>query len=221
MELRNLGLQIEGKTIWQNVNWQLALGEIWGLAGRSGSGKSLLLRCMAGLTPFTEGEMHIPPYRILPGEKKAWSFLRRHIGMVFQNSALFDDLTVFENIALYYLEKEKENPKILYSKVIAYMEALELDPSILSYYPRQLSGGMKRRVAIARSVIYQPRYLFYDEPSAELDDATSEKIAALILRLATPERLTVVVSHEKDFLALLSCKMAFLRQGTLYTGTGL
>lgn len=218
MELRGLGLALEGKYIWRNLNWQLSLGETWGLQGRSGSGKSLLLRCMAGLMPFTEGEMYIPPYRILPGEKKPWSFLRPQIGIVFQNPALFDDLTVFENIALYYLEKEKQDPKILYSKVVALLEALELDVSILRYYPRQLSGGMKRRVAIARSVIYQPKYLFYDEPSAELDDVTSEKIASLIMRLATPDRLTVVVSHEKDFLALLLCKMAFLRQGTLHVG---
>ena len=194
LELRNVTKYYGDLKVLDDVSFKLKAGETKIILGGSGSGKSTMLKLMIGLETPDEGKVMIDGQDITHMEERGLSQIRPKIGMVFQESGLFDSLPVFENVAyrLNELHVEEDEIEERVRKVLGFVgleEAIELMPS-------QLSGGMKRRVSLARALAAEPKIMLYDEPTAGLDPVTSRRINELIIRLRDTQDVSgVFVTH--------------------------
>lgn len=199
--------------IWgqlRQVNLRVGVGERWVLVGPSGHGKSTLLRALAGLKAPDAGQffLHGEDFYQLPSPQQ--SARQRKMGMLFQKNALFDSLSVFENVAFPLRELTGLSESEVKERVCGFLAAVELD-HVGELYPEELSGGMQKRLGIARALALDPEVIFYDDPTAGLDPLTSRKIVALICRLQQERRATMVaITNDMnrafemaDFLALV------------------
>lgn len=195
IELRNVGLQFGTDKVLSAVNLQVLPGEIFVVLGPSGQGKSVLLKIMAGLIEPTEGELFIEGENFFQLPTARRDELRRKMGMLFQKNALFDSLTSAENIAFPLIETAPPDqppaPSELNEKVTHYLMAVGL-PHARDLYPDEISGGMQKRLGIARALALKPQIIFYDDPTAGLDPITSRKIVDLILSLSREQKSTAV-----------------------------
>jgi phospholipid/cholesterol/gamma-HCH transport system ATP-binding protein len=199
--------------LFRGVDLTLRPGEVVGLIGPPESGKSVLLKLLAGLLDPTSGSVSIDGERFQQAEATRYS-LRRRIGMVFQNTALFDSMTLFENVAFPLRGQGLERAEIG-ARVEERLAAVGLGHAQL-LYPHTLSGGMKKRAGIARATITNPRYCFYDEPTAGLDPVTSAKIYALIHRFAKEQRAgALIISNELDTLLAACDRVLMLYNGAI------
>lgn len=191
IELRNVSLSFGAQALLKDVSFAIAKGEAFVLIGPSGHGKSSLLKLMGGLLVPTDGTVLIEGanWRSLrSGERER---LARKTGMLFQKNALFDSLTVFENVAFPLRELTDLNAKEIRQKVEFYLDAVGLSHA-RDLYPDEISGGMQKRLGIARAVVLGPEIVFYDDPTAGLDPITSRKIVQLIQDLQIELQTTVV-----------------------------
>ncbi len=192
IHLKNLSVRFGNEVILNSVNLQISEGEIVTLVGPSGKGKSVLLKSMAGLVEPTSGEVLIRGLNVNNLDRKHKQEVLKKMGMLFQKNALFDSLTVAENI-IFPLQ---EVNKIEISKAREIAEKLLEAVGILhakDLYPDEISGGMQKRLGIARAMALKPEIVFYDDPTAGLDPITSRKIIDLILELQRQQKSTVVV----------------------------
>src|SRR5271156_4734822 len=215
ISVRNLRVRYGTREILHGVNFEVPAGETLVIMGGSGSGKSTLLRTLVGLELPSEGEIWIQGKNFagMAGEQR--DELRKKMGMSFQSGALFGSMTVGENVALPLREHTP-----LDESTINIMVRLKLDQVGLSgfenYMPAQLSGGMKKRAAIARALAMEPEILFFDEPSAGLDPIIAAGLDELILELKRAYAITiVVVTHELASAFLIADRMVYVDRGNI------
>lgn len=183
------------------------------ILGKSGSGKTVFIKTVVGLIRPTRGEVNMDNISITNGEHRELLKARKNIGFVFQGAALFDSLTVFENIALPLHEHFSLTKKEIKEKVKKSLELVELE-GVEGLYPAQLSGGMKKRVAIARAIAYEPKYIFFDEPTTGLDPETALKITKLLKDLWKKIKGTfIAVTHDFGFTEEVATRIAWLKGG--------
>ena len=190
------------------------------IIGASGIGKSVLLKCITGLLHPQSGSITIDGEEVVGADRQAMLAIRRKIGMLFQEGALFDSMTVFENVAFPLVYHRSFPPREIERKVHAYLELVGMQDSMRAM-PQELSGGMKRKVAIARAMILEPRYLLYDEPTAGLDPASAAIVESMIKRLQAERAITsLLVSHDIELTRYLADRIALLEEGRIVTLTG-
>ena len=185
------------------------------IMGRSGIGKSVLLKCLSGLLFPDFGRIFIDEEEITGVPRKERERITAGIGMVFQEGALFDSMTVFENIAFPLVYRGTEEMSDIEKKVMHYAELVEMEHS-LSLYPGELSGGMKRKAALARAAILEPRYLFYDEPTSGLDPESSAVVEMLIRRMQSELKVTsLIITHDIELARFIGTHIALLENGKI------
>jgi phospholipid/cholesterol/gamma-HCH transport system ATP-binding protein len=213
ISIHNLHVAYGEREILHGVTFDVPVGETVVILGGSGSGKSTLLRALVGLEVPAGGEIIIRGKNLQNLSRSEWRELRQHIGISFQSGALFGSMTVGENVALPLHEHTRLDPA-----TIEIMVRLKLNEVGLSgyedYMPAQLSGGMKKRAAVARAMAMDPEILFFDEPSAGLDPIIAAGIDQLLLKLKEAFGITIiVVTHELASAFLIADRMILLDKG--------
>jgi len=205
----------DGNQVLRGVDLTVRPGESLTIIGGSGTGKSVLLRLIIGLMKPDAGQIQLEGINILPLREAELLKVRRRIGMVFQGSALFDSLSVGENVAFALREHTTLSETEITARVREALDLVGLG-QIEGMEPADLSGGMKKRVAVARAVALPPSVLLYDEPTTGLDPTNVEKITDLILELKTKLGVTsVVVTHDMTSALKVSDRVAMLQQGRI------
>jgi phospholipid/cholesterol/gamma-HCH transport system ATP-binding protein len=215
ISLRDLRVSYDGREILHGINFDVQRGETLVILGGSGSGKSTLLRTLVGLEIPSSGEVWIRGKNFVAISDAERDEIRKKLGMSFQGGALFGSMTVGENVALPLREHTK-----LEEPTVEIMVRLKLDQVGLSgfedFLPSQLSGGMKKRAAVARALAMDPEILFFDEPSAGLDPIIAAGIDQLILELKKAFHMTIiVVTHELASAFLIADRMVLIDKGNV------
>ncbi|WP_448588264.1 ABC transporter ATP-binding protein [Thermocrinis sp.] len=221
IEVKELNLAIEGRKILSDVSFQVREGEIFTILGGSGSGKTTITKCLVGLLKPTSGQVKVFGKEITELNPIELNQLRKDVGYVFQGAALFDSLRVWENVVFYHLEHSHIKEEELKKMALTYLRMVGLGEETLELYPSELSGGMKKRVGIARAIATQPRLLIYDEPTSGLDPITSRLIDSLIQELRDKTQSTaLVVSHDMVSAFSISDRIMIIRDGrVVFIGT--
>jgi len=203
--------------VLRDVSLSVRAGRTLALLGSSGVGKSVLLKTVIGLLEPDEGEVWVGDVELTGAPERAAEAVRREMGYVFQYSALFDSLTVAENILLGLDERHwRADSPAARARLQECLRWVNLSPEIASLYPEELSGGMQKRVAIARAIVAEQRYLLYDEPTAGLDPLNAENIAGLIRRLQRDLGVTsIVVTHDFELVRYVGDEAAILEGGRI------
>ena len=210
--VKNIGAQ----EILRGVDLEVRRGETLAIIGRSGGGKSVLLKHLIGLMRPDAGQIWIEGENIIGMKERRLASIRQKVGILFQGSALFDSMTVAENIAFPLREAGERDPKVLRKRVSEMLEVMELGGQE-EKMPVNLSGGMKKRVGLARSIIRQPSCILYDEPTSGLDPVVSDSINRLIRRLQQRFGVTsVVVTHDMKNAFHVADRIAYLHNGRIY-----
>ncbi len=210
--------------VLQGVSFGVEEGEMFGIFGPSGTGKSVLLKTTIGLMPLDRGDVRVEGESVYGSGRKGLARIRRKVGYVFQNAALFDSLSVYENVETGLAEREvKELPRRERArKIWEALELVNLDPTgVLAKLPAELSGGMRKRVGIARAIVGRPRILLWDEPTTGLDPVNTAAVERLIVGLTERLRVTsVIVTHDIEGGLEMCDRVAMLHGGTLrFVGT--
>ncbi len=210
--------------VLSGVDMTVETGEMFALFGPSGTGKSVLLKTTLGLVIPDIGDVEVDDLSVYYGPPGTIDAVRRKIGYVFQNAALFDSLNVFENVSMGLPEDELASmgARECARKVWEALDIVNLEPKeILSKIPSELSGGMKKRVGIARAIVGRPEVLLWDEPTTGLDPINTAAVERLILRLSAELEVTsLIVTHDVEGGLLLCDRVAMLDSGTLrFCGT--
>ena len=201
IEVRNLVKEFDGTMVLKNIDATFQKGVVNIIIGKSGSGKTVMLKCLVGLIQPTSGEILYDGRNLTTMRSGEIRRLRRDIGMLFQGAALFDSLTVLENVMF---------PLDMFSR----KNRRERRKRAANLLPSEISGGMKKRAAIARAIVLNPRYLFCDEPNSGLDPKTSQVIDELISDITTDfDITTIVVSHDMNSVINIGDNVIFLNEG--------
>jgi phospholipid/cholesterol/gamma-HCH transport system ATP-binding protein len=211
IEVRNLWTRFGRQVVHRDVSLTVNRAEILSLVGGSGSGKTTLMRQMLGLEKPARGEVLVFGQPLHGGDSEALRKLRNRWGVLFQQGALFSALNVFENIALPLRELKTLDEDFIRDLVLLKLQSVGMDIKHATKMPAELSGGMVKRVALARALALEPELLFLDEPTAGLDPDRSESFVQLLRGLHRELCLTVVmVTHDLDTLVALSDRVAVL-----------
>lgn len=216
LKVENLRKRLGSQQILKGVDLSVDEGERLVVIGRSGGGKSVLLRHLIGLFQPDEGYVNFEGTNLSELGEEALNPYRRDIGMLFQHGALFDSMSVEENLAFPLLEEGKVKQDEINKRIKEALELVDL-PGQEKKMPAELSGGMRKRVALARSVISRPKLMLYDEPTTGLDPIVADSINKLILRLAEHFNMaSVVVTHDMVSAYMIAHKIAYLHEGKIY-----
>jgi phospholipid/cholesterol/gamma-HCH transport system ATP-binding protein len=214
--VRDLRKAIGDQQILRGVELDVAVGETLVIIGRSGGGKSVLLKHLIGLMQPDAGEIWVSGKNIIGMSEWQLTDIRQKVGILFQGGALFDSMTVADNIAFPLREAGERDPKVLRSKVAQMLEVMEMEGQE-EKMPESLSGGMKKRVGLARAIIRQPSCVLYDEPTAGLDPVVADSINRLIRRLQERFGMTsLVVTHDMKSAFDVADRIAYLHEGRVY-----
>ncbi|MFL6541260.1 MAG: ABC transporter ATP-binding protein [Chthoniobacterales bacterium] len=214
--VRGLTKSIGAQQILRGLDLDVAKGETLVIIGRSGGGKSVLLKHLIGLMHPDSGEIWIDGENIIGLSERKLAAIRKKVGILFQSGALFDSMTVEENIAFPLREAGERNPEVIRDKIREILDVIELEGQEQKM-PVNLSGGMKKRVGLARSIIRQPSCVLYDEPTAGLDPVVSDSINQLIRRLQERYHVTsIVVTHDMKSAFHIADHIAYLHEGRIY-----
>lgn len=214
VRVENLSLSINGREILRDISFEVYEGEIFTILGGSGSGKTTITKCLVGLYKPTAGKVYVFGKDISKLNQRELDEIRRKIGYVFQGAALFDSIRVWENVVFYHLEHGRFKEEDLKLMATKYLRMVGLSERELDLYPSELSGGMKKRVGIARAIAIEPTLIIYDEPTSGLDPITSRLIDQLILELRDKTKTTaIVVSHDLVSAFSISDRILILKEG--------
>ncbi|WP_120496627.1 ABC transporter ATP-binding protein [Kiloniella sp. EL199] len=213
LEIKDLSKSFNGLKALDINDLTLDSGETLVIIGPSGSGKTLLLKILLGIIPHDTGKIFINGHSKEELEDNSQNFVDR-FGMLFQQSALFDSMTVWENIAFKELKKQSTDKTKIKAAVITLLDQVGLKPEVAHLYPAELSGGMQKRVGLARAFAGNPDFLFLDEPTAGLDPIMSNSISQLINQQAKEHLSTsIIVSSDLDSARKISTKIMMLHEG--------
>lgn len=220
LELKSVSLKFGDTTILKDVSLAVNRSEALVLIGPSGHGKSCLLKLFAGILPPTSGEVFVEGQNFLKLKEVERDVLRRKMGMLFQKNALFDSLTSGENVGFALNETTTLVADAIDKKIVEYLAAVGLGHA-RDRYPDEISGGMQKRLGIARALALDPQIIFYDDPTAGLDPITSRKIMDLIISLSREHGTTVVaVTNDMNRAYQLGHKLAMVVDGeVIVTGS--
>lgn len=215
LEVRNLHKSFGDKVVHKGVNFEVFQGEILGLFGGSGSGKSVILRSIIGLEHPDAGEIIFEGRNIVRLTERALTPIRTKIGYVFQNGALFDSLTVEENLAYPLIEHTKLKPAQIKKKVDEMLALIDMKDSNF-LYPNELSGGMQKRAGLARAIILEPQIILFDEPTAGLDPVNTKRLLENIQKLKKKGITGIFVTHDIPSAFEIADRIAILYMGKIY-----
>jgi phospholipid/cholesterol/gamma-HCH transport system ATP-binding protein len=215
IEIRNLTKSFGDNLVWEDVSFRIEDGETTAIIGRSGCGKSVLLKHINALMTPDSGDVLIDGKNIYELDYVGQRKLRQRFGVLFQGSALFDSINTFENIAFplrYFTDLSEQD---IHDKVMAALRHVNLE-SAAEKGTSELSGGMRKRVGLARAIILEPQYIMYDEPTSGLDPQTADEINELIIVMAEQFDITsIVITHDMHSVLEVADKVAFLDQQKL------
>ena len=201
------------KQVLRGVDLEIPDGQTTVLLGFSGTGKSVSLKLIAGLLRPDAGTVEVDGKVVKELDPAGLVALRAHIGYVFQFAALFDSETIGENVAMGLRKQGKLDPEGIRARVAEALDLVDL-PNIEDHYPAELSGGMRKRVGLARAIALRPKYLLYDEPTTGLDPVTSAVIDQLMVRMREKLGVTsIVITHDMRSAYTVGTRMAMLYQG--------
>ncbi len=210
-DIQNVCTEFGDNIVHHNLNLKIKRGDILALVGRSGCGKTTLLRHIIGLTKPVSGNVQLFGQNLHSMERVAQRRLMNRFGVLFQQGALFSALSVFDNIAFPLRELKQFDESVIYQLVMHKLALVELEPRNASLLPAEISGGMVKRVGLARALALEPELLVLDEPTAGLDPDRSHNFIDLIKQLKKSLGLTVLfVTHDMDTLASLAERVAVL-----------
>jgi phospholipid/cholesterol/gamma-HCH transport system ATP-binding protein len=213
VELKDVRKSFDSNQVLRGVTFGLRKGTMLAVMGGSGAGKTVLLRIVAGLVPPDSGEVWLFDTRIDQMTEEQMLPLRRRTGFVFQGAALFDSLTVFENVAFPLREHTTMSVGEITDRVHRLLSLVGLH-DVDDLLPAELSGGMRKRVGIARALVMEPEVVFFDEPTAGLDPTNARLVAELIVELQKGVCDTaIIVTHDAEFADHVANQMAILHQG--------
>lgn len=216
IEVRNLQKSFGRQKVLDHVDLRIKDGESVVIIGRSGGGKSVLLKHLIGLLRPDAGEVLIDAVNIGPMNEREIIEVRRKFGMLFQGAALFDSMTVAENIAFALRRQQRCSETEVRERVSEALELVEL-PGTEDKKPSELSGGMRKRVGLARAIVYRPEILLYDEPTTGLDPIISDSIDQLIISIRQKLKVTsVVVTHDMRSARRIGQRIFMLYHGRIY-----
>ena len=205
--------------VLKGISLKIPKGQTFVVLGGSGSGKTVLMKHVIGLLRPDRGSVRVGDYEISALEGKALTDARQLFGMVFQGAALFDSMTVFENVAFPLTEKRwRERPRAdeVRARVIEKLKVVDLGEEVLPRYPSELSGGMRKRVALARALVSDPQVVLYDEPTTGLDPITTDYVDGMILNAKNKLGITsMVISHDIASAFKVADRLAVLYDGHL------
>ena len=213
VELRDVRKSFDAKAVLRGVSFALRKGTTLAVMGGSGSGKTVLLRITDGLIRPDEGQVALFGTRIERMREEAMLAIRKRAGFVFQSAALFDSLSVFENVAYPLREHTRMSLGEMSDRVHRFLSLVGM-PDTDEVMPAELSGGMRKRVGIARALVLEPEVVFFDEPTAGLDPTNARLVAELMVTLRAGVCDTaIVVTHDIEFASMVADQMAILHQG--------
>ena len=216
IDVKGLRTERGGQTIHRNLDMRVDAGEIIGLVGGSGSGKTTLLRVVIGLDAPAGGAVRLFGIDPLNAERRERLSVQRRFGTLFQAGALFSALSVFDNVALPLRELRDLDKRLIRDLVMLKLHLVEIEPRHAGKMPAELSGGMVKRVALARALALDPELLVLDEPTAGLDPDRSRSFVKLVQSLSRERGLTVfMVTHDVDTLSILATRVAVLAEGRI------
>ncbi len=214
IELAHFQKSFEGKVIHRDISFKVNDGECLGLIGGSGVGKSVICRSLIGLEKPDKGEIFIDGIPISKMDEDQLIAIRRKVAYVFQNGALFDSMTVFDNLAYPLREHTDMTESEIESRITEQLSEFGMEKSV-NLYPSELSGGMQKRVGLARAIILRPKIVLYDEPTAGLDPFNTIRIQEMILRLKARGVTSVFVSHDVPSIYAVCDRVALLMGGVV------
>ncbi|MEM7369982.1 MAG: ATP-binding cassette domain-containing protein [Bacteroidota bacterium] len=212
--LQHIWKQFHEKVVLKDLSLDIPDESRMCIVGGSGAGKSVLAKLILGLIPLDRGQILIDGQSIQKFGKEEWEVILDQFGVVFQGAALFDSLTIRENVGIKLYEKRQFPPDIIRAKVIESLQRVRLGEEILDKFPSELSGGMRKRVGISRAIIHGPRYLIYDEPTTGLDPVSAGAIDELILELSQEAgRTSLIITHDLETVRTIATAVAMIHQG--------
>jgi phospholipid/cholesterol/gamma-HCH transport system ATP-binding protein len=214
IEVVDVDKGFEAAPVLQGVSFALAKGERLVVMGGSGSGKTVLLRLIAGLLRPDAGQIRVFGRNIENLSEEELLPLRRRLGYVFQGAALFDSLSVHENVAYPLREHTRLREEEIRQRVVHFLSLVGLTPEVLPLLPAELSGGMRKRVGLARALVGEPEVMLYDEPTAGLDPTNAKLVVDLIIRMGEGVcDSAIIVTHDLELTRAVADRVAILVRG--------
>jgi glutamate/aspartate transport system ATP-binding protein len=213
IEIQNVSKRYDTFQVLKNCTTSVQKGDVVVICGPSGSGKSTLIKCINGLEPFDEGEIHVDGISV-GGPKTDMPALRAKIGMVFQNFELFPHLTILQNLTLSQRKVLKRSTDEAEAKAMALLERVGLKTQAPKF-PGQLSGGQQQRVAIARALAMDPIAMLFDEPTSALDPEMINEVLDVMVELAQDGMTMLCVTHEMGFAKKVAHRVLFMDHGQI------
>jgi phospholipid/cholesterol/gamma-HCH transport system ATP-binding protein len=222
IDLEDVHLSFSENTVLDGIWLEVDRGETLVVMGGSGQGKSTILRIILGLLAPDSGRVYVHGVNVTQSSQEVLDQVRRQIGMVFQGGALFDSLTVGDNLAFRLHEEKGHEEEEVIRVVEEKLSFVDLEPKVAGLMPAELSGGMRKRVALARAIMGSPRIVLYDEPTTGLDPITAETITALINKLRDQQGVaSIVVTHDIGAALAVGDRFAMLKDGDIiFEGNG-
>ncbi|HOK39460.1 MAG TPA: ATP-binding cassette domain-containing protein [bacterium] len=215
IQFKNVNKKFNNKVVLKNLNLDVRKGETLVIIGQSGTGKSVLLKCLLRLMEVDSGSIIVKGIDIVRAEKEQVNAIRKNIGMLFQSGALFDFMTIYENVS-FFIKEHKRIKKEEIDKIVKEKLALVNLSNTENLLPAELSGGMKKRASLARAIAIEPEIILYDEPTTGLDPITANTINNLIIDMQNKLKVTsIVVTHDMNSAFKVGDRIAMLYQGEI------
>jgi phospholipid/cholesterol/gamma-HCH transport system ATP-binding protein len=205
------------KVVLDHIDLSVTPGESLVVIGGSGTGKSVMLKCVLGILPIDGGTIRLDGVDLAAASRAERAELRNRIGMLFQGGALFDSLPVWRNITFALTRGRSTNAKAMHAKAVELLAKVGLDAPVADLKPSELSGGMQKRVALARAIAAEPEIIFFDEPTTGLDPIRADTINRLIRSLVTDLGVTAVtITHDMASVRRIADRVAMLKDGRIH-----